>query len=96
MAYSLRDEQLLNLFTTDQGIAKACQNHLWEAELADLLQRKLENSPRQTNSLTDLLTELLPTARMLDAKNSSAIQSALSGGMQLFLASQPVAAAKAR
>ncbi|NOL48260.1 MAG: ATP-binding cassette domain-containing protein [Synechococcus sp. MIT S9220] len=89
VAYSLRDEQLLNLFTTDQGIAKACQNHLWEAELADLLQRKLENSPRQTNSLTDLLTELLPAAQMLDARNSSAIQGALSGGMQLFLASQP-------
>ena len=88
VAYSLHDEQLLDLVTTDPVIAKACQNHLWEAELADLLQSQLENSPRQTHSLTDFLTELLPTAQMLDGRNSSAIQGALSGGMQLFLASQ--------
>jgi len=90
VAYSLHDEQLLDLITTDQDIAKACQNHLWEAELADLLQRKLEESPRQTNSLTELLTELLPAAQMLDARDSKAILGALSGGMQLFLASQPI------
>ena len=89
VAYSLHDEHLLDLVRTDPVIAKACQNHLWEAELADLLQSQLENSPRQTHSLTDLLTELLPTAQMLDGRNSSAIQGALSGGMQLFLASQP-------
>lgn len=89
VAYSLQDEQLLDLVTTDPVIAKACQNHLWEAELADLLQSKLEDSPRQTNSLSDLLTELRPAAQMLNTSNSSAIQGALSDGMQLFLASQP-------
>ncbi len=91
VAYSLSDDQLLGLVRNDRSIANACRNHLWEAELAALLQSRLERTPKQSRPLSSLLNELLAIARMLDASNTSVIKTVLGEGQRLFLASQPVA-----
>ncbi len=90
VAISLSDEQLLALVNSDPAIAAACRSQLWEAELAALLQSQLEREAKQSLSLSNLLTELLPVARMLDASNEDAISTSLDQGERLFLASQPV------
>ncbi|WP_114990860.1 ABC transporter transmembrane domain-containing protein [Synechococcus sp. UW179A] len=89
VAISLSDEQLLALVNSDPTIAAACRNHLWEAELAALLQQQLDRVAKQSLSLSELLVELLPTARLLDASNDGAIRTSLDKGERLFLASQP-------
>ena len=87
VAFSLNDEQLLEMLKNDTSIATACRNHLWEAELASLLQIRLERAAKQSRPLSSLLNELLPMARMLDASNASVIRTALGEGQRLFLAS---------
>ena len=89
VAYSLSDDQLLELINTDPAIAEACRNHLWEAELAALLSSRLERSPQQSRPLSSWLSEMLPQAQMLAASDQPAVQSSLNTGQQLFLASQP-------
>ena len=89
VAYSLSDDQLLELINTDPTIAEACRNHLWEAELAALLNSRLERSPQQSRPLSSWLSEMLPKAQMLAASNQAAIHNALNNGQRLFLASQP-------
>ena len=89
VAVSLSDDKLLELLNSDASIAEACQRHLWEAELAALLQSRLERSPKQNQSISTLLNELLPVARLLDASNEQPIRTALDDGLRLFLASQP-------
>ena len=37
VAYSITDDELLDLIEKNQPIAEACQRHLWEAELAALI-----------------------------------------------------------
>jgi len=88
VAYSLSDDQLMQLVRNDQSIAAACRNHLWEAELAALLQSRRERSAKLSNTLSSLLNELLPMAKMLDASDATAISKALREGQRLFLASQ--------
>ena len=90
VAYSLSDDHLLELISNDSSIATACRNHLWEAELAALLQSRLERTPKQSRPVGSLLNELLQMARMLDASNASVIRNALGEGQRLFLASQLV------
>ena len=87
IAYSLSDDQLLELIRSDDSIATACSNHLWVAELAALLRSRLEHSPKELVPLNSLLSELLPMAKMLDSSDTKAIQSALEEGQRLFLAS---------
>ena len=89
IARSLSDEQLLELVNTDPSIATACRHHLWEAELAALLQYRLERSPKNSHALGKLLGELLPVARMLEASNEQVIRRAFDDDQRLFLASQP-------
>ena len=89
VAVSISDDKLLQLINSDASIAKACRHHLWEAELAALLQSRLERSPKQNQSISTLLNELLPVAQLLDASNEQAIRVALDDGLRLFLASQP-------
>ncbi|MEC8095631.1 MAG: cyclic nucleotide-binding domain-containing protein, partial [Cyanobacteriota bacterium] len=89
VAYSLSDDQLLELINTDPTIAEACRNHLWEAELAALLNSRLERSPQQSRPLSSWLSEMLPKAQMVAASNQAAIHNALNNGQRLFLASQP-------
>ena len=91
MAYCLSDDQLLGLVRNDTSIATACRNHVWEAELAALLQSRLERTPKQSRPLSSLLNELLTMARMLDASDTSVIRTALGEGQRLFLASQLIA-----
>ena len=91
VAYCLSDDQLLGLVRNDTSIATACRNHVWEAELAALLQSRLERTPKQSRPLSSLLNELLAMARMLDASDTSVIRTALGEGQRLFLASQPIA-----
>ena len=91
VAYSLSDDQLLGLVRNDTSIATACRNHVWEAELAALLQSRLERTPKQSRPLSSLLNELLAMARMLDASDTSVIRTALGEGQRLFLASQSIA-----
>ena len=91
MAYCLSDDQLLGLVRNDTSIATACRNHVWEAELAALLQSRLERTPKQSRPLSSLLNELLTMARMLDASDTSVIRNALGEGQRLFLASQLIA-----
>ena len=91
VAYCLSDDQLLGLVRNDTSIATACRNHVWEAELAALLQNRLERTPKQSRPLSSLLNELLTMARMLDASDTSVIRTALGEGQRLFLASQPIA-----
>ncbi len=91
VAYCLSDDQLLGLVRNDTSIATACRNHVWEAELAALLQSRLERTPKQSRPLSSLLNELLTMARMLDASDTSVIRTALGEGQRLFLASQPIA-----
>ena len=91
MAYCLSDDQLLGLVRNDTSIATACRNHVWEAELAALLQSRLERTPKQSRPLSSLLNELVTMARMLDASDTSVIRTALGEGQRLFLASQPIA-----
>ncbi len=91
VAYRLSDDQLLSLVKNDTSIATACRNHVWEAELAALLQNRLERTPKQSRPLSSLLNELLTMARMLDASDTSVIRTALGEGQGLFLASQPIA-----
>ena len=91
MAYCLSDDQLLGLVRNDTSIATACRNHVWEAELAGLLQSRLERTPKQSRPLSSLLNELLTMARMLDASDTSVIRTALGEGQRLFLASQLIA-----
>ena len=91
VAYCLSDDQLLGLVRNDTSIATACRNHVWEAELAALLQSRLERTPKQSRPLSSLLNELLAMARMLDASDTSVIRTALGEGQRLFLASKPIA-----
>ena len=91
VAYCLSDDQLLGLVRNDTSIATACRNHVWEAELAALLQSRLERTPKQSRPLSSLLNELLTMARMLDASDTSVIRTALGEGQRLFLASQLIA-----
>ena len=91
MAYCLSDDQLLGLVRNDTSIATACRNHVWEAELAALLQSRLERTPKQSRPLSSLLNELVTMARMLDASDTSVIRTALGEGQRLFLASQLIA-----
>ena len=91
VAYCLSDDQLLGLVRNDTSIATACRNHVWEAELAALLQNRLERTPKQSRPLSSLLNELLTMARMLDASDTSVIRTALGEGQRLFLASQLIA-----
>ena len=91
VAYCLSDDQLLGLVRNDTSIATACRNHVWEAELAALLQSRLERTPKQSRPLSSLLNELLAMARMLDASDTSVIRTALGEGQRLFLASQSIA-----
>ena len=91
VAYCLSDDQLLGLVRNDTSIATACRNHVWEAELAGLLQSRLERTPKQSRPLSSLLNELLTMARMLDASDTSVIRTALGEGQRLFLASQLIA-----
>ena len=88
VAYSLKDDVLLEMVKTDAAIAAACRDHLWEAELAALVQIQLEKSPSESRPIGSLLAELLPLAQTLDASNSAAIQQALTDGKRVFLASQ--------
>ena len=89
VAVSISDDKLLELLNSDASIAEACRSHLWEAELAALLQSRLKHSPKQNQSIGTLLNKLLPDARLLDASNEQAIGTALNDGLRLFLASQP-------
>ena len=89
IALSISDEQLLELLSNDSSLATICRNHLWEAELAALLQTLLERSPKDSNSLGSLLDELLPVASLLEASNEESIRSAFDRGLRLFIASQP-------
>ena len=91
VAYCLSDDQLLGLVRNDTSIATACRNHVWEAELAALLQSRLERTPKQSRPLSSLLNELVTMARMLDASDTSVIRTALGEGQRLFLASQLIA-----
>ena len=91
VAYCLSDDQLLGLVRNDTSIATACRNHVWEADLAALLQSRLERTPKQSRPLSSLLNELLAMARMLDASDTSVIRTALGEGQRLFLASQSIA-----
>ena len=91
VAYCLSDDQLLGLVRNDTSIATACRNHVWEAELAALLQSRLERTPKQSRPLSSFLNELLTMARMLDASDTSVIRTALGEGQRLFLASQSIA-----
>ncbi|WP_256377368.1 ABC transporter transmembrane domain-containing protein [Synechococcus sp. GEYO] len=91
VAYCLSDDQLLGLVRNDTSIATACRNHVWEAELAALLQSRLERTPKQSRPLSSFLNELMTMARMLDASDTGAIRTALGEGQRLFLASQPIA-----
>ena len=91
VAYSLSDDQLLELVSNDTSIAVACRNHVWEAELAALLQSRLERTPKQSRPLSSFLNELLTMTRMLDASDTSVIRTALGEGQRLFLASQSIA-----
>jgi len=77
------------LLSNDSSLATICRNHLWEAELAALLQTLLERSPKDSNSLGSLLDELLPVASLLEASNEESIRSAFDRGLRLFIASQP-------
>jgi len=61
------------------------------AELAALLQSRLERTPKQSRPLSSFLNELLTMTRMLDASDTSVIRTALGEGQRLFLASQPIA-----
>ena len=89
VAYSLSDDQLLELINTDPTIAEACRKHLWEAELAALLNSRLERSPQQSRPLSSWLSEMLPQAQILAASDQAAVQNTLNSGQRLFLASQP-------
>ena len=88
VAYSLKDDELLEIVKTDAGISAACRDHLWEAELAALVQIRLEKSPSESRPLSSLLAELLPMAQTLDASNSAEVQQALADGKRVFLGSQ--------
>ncbi|WP_413327329.1 ABC transporter transmembrane domain-containing protein [Synechococcus sp. MIT S9503] len=88
VAYSLKDDVLLEMVKTDAAIAAACRDNLWEAELAALVQIQLEKSPSESRPISSLLAELLPMAQTLDASNSAAVQQALTDGKRVFLASQ--------
>ena len=88
VAYSLKDDELLEIVKTDAGISAACRDHLWEAELAALVQIRLEKSPSESRPLSSLLAELLPMAQTLDASNSAEVKQALADGKRVFLGSQ--------
>ena len=89
VARCLSDDQFLELMQSDAAIAASCRHHLWEAELAALLQSLLNRSPKQSRPLSSWLSELLPLAHLLEASDRAAVQSALTAQKRLFLASNP-------
>ena len=87
-AWSISDQDFIDLIKTNSEVANECESHLWDAELLALIEVFLSQSPRNLSSTDQLFTKLEKKASLICINNLNEIDSKTIKNKSLFIASR--------
>jgi ATP-binding cassette subfamily B protein len=89
VAASLPDEEIVRLYREDEGFRRWCDQTLWPAELAALLELLIQRHPRSRGSVAKLLPAAVSSARLVQSDLASLEREGAERGIFLASASGP-------